>query len=255
MDNKDLLNRFLEYAKIDTQANPDSETIPTAEKEKDMIKLLEKQLNALGIENHVDKYGFLSLRIPSNTSKKVHSIGFLAHCDTAPDASGANVNPQIIENYQGQDVPFKDGEYLSPSRFPELKNIVGKTLICTDGTTLLGSDDKSGVASIMEALKYFVEHPEEEHGEIYGAFTLDEEVGTGVDNFALDNFKPDFAFTVDGGELGELNYETFNAAMLHIKFEGINVHPGSAKGKMINSSEVAIEFHNKLPKYDKPEYT
>lgn len=254
MDNKDLLERFLEYIKIDTQSDPSSNSIPSAQKELDMIKLLQKQLDELKVAYHTDEYGFTSIKIPGNVDG-IPAIGFLAHVDTAPDYNGANVNPQIIENYQGQDISFKNGEIFSPNKFSELNDYIGKTLITTDGTSLLGSDDKSGVAIIMELIKYFVENPEEKHGDIYAAFTLDEEIGTGVDNFDLTYFKPDFAYTIDGGELGELNYETFNAASLQITFNGLNVHPGSAKDKMVNSMEIAQEFHAKLPKYDKPEYT
>lgn len=254
MENKDLLKRFLEYIKIDTQSDPTSETIPSAKKEWDMIKLLEKQLTELKVDYHTDKYGFISAKILGNVTG-VPAIGFLAHVDTAADYNGANVNPQIFENYQGQDIPFKDGEIFSAEKFPELKDYLGKTIITTDGTSLLGGDDKAGVSAIMEVVKYLMENPNEKHGDVYVAFTIDEEIGTGVDNFDLANFKPDFAYTVDGGELGELNYETFNAASLQIDFKGLNVHPGSAKDKMINSMEIAHQFHASLPKYDKPEYT
>ena len=255
MKDEALLQRFLEYVKIDTQSDPSSASIPSTSKELDMIDLLEKQLKELKIKTTREQYGFLVAFIPSNTDKKVPGIGFLAHVDTAPDYSGLEVKPQIFENYQGQDITFADGEVLSSKGFPELKDAINKTLITTDGTTLLGSDDKAGVSVIMEMLKHFVEHPELKHGDIYAAFTLDEEIGTGVDNFDLTHFKPEFAYTVDGGELGELNYETFNAAGLVIEFKGLSVHPGSAKNKMINAMEVGFQFHSMLPRLDRPEYT
>ncbi|MDR1782286.1 MAG: peptidase T [Bacilli bacterium] len=255
MDNENLLNRFIEYTKINTQSNPNSESIPSSPNELDLIKLLEKQLKEWNLDVKVDQYGYLTLLIKANTSKKVPAIGFLAHCDTAPDYSGANVNAQVIKNYQGQDIPFKDGDKLSAEQFKDLNNYLNQTIICTDGTTLLGCDDKGGIAIIMEAIKYFIDNPEIEHGDIYIAFTLDEEVGTGVDHFDLANFKPDFAYTIDGEELGEFNYETFNAAALSITFKGLNVHPGNAKNVMINSMEKALQFHSKLPAFEKPEYT
>lgn len=255
MKDQALLNRFLEYVKIDTQADPSSESIPSAKKELDMIDLLEKQLKELNINTTREKYGFLVALIPSNTDKKVPAIGFLAHVDTAPDYAGKDVKPNIIENYQGEDIKFADGEVLSTKSFPELKDAINKTLITTDGTTLLGSDDKAGVSVIMEMLKHFVDHPELKHGDIYAAFTLDEEIGTGVDNFDLAHFKPEFAYTIDGGELGELNYETFNAAGLVLEIKGLSVHPGSAKNKMINAMEVGFKFHSMLPDLDRPEYT
>jgi tripeptide aminopeptidase len=254
MNKQALLDRFLTYIKINTQSDPHSNTIPSSPHELTLIKLLEKQLDEMKVTYNTDKYGYLSLKIPGNVAD-VPSIGFLAHVDTAPDYNGADVNPQIFDNYQGQDIFFSNGEVFSAKKFKELNNYLNKTIITTDGTSLLGGDDKAGVAIIMELIKYFKEHEELKHGDIYVAFTLDEEIGTGVDNFDLAYFKPDFAYTIDGGEIGELNYETFNAASLDIIFNGLNVHPGSAKNKMINTMELAHEFHAALPKYDKPEYT
>lgn len=255
MDNKQLLNRFLEYVKIDTQSDPNSTSIPTTEKQKDLGKLLMKQLKDLGLEPYQDKYGYISVLLKSNSNKKLAPIGFLSHMDTAPDYNGKNVKPQIIENYQGKKIEFKDGTGYGPKEFTSLNDYKNKTIIATDGTSLLGADDKAGISIIMEMLKYFIDNPDVKHGDVYVAFTLDEEVGTGVDNFELKHFKPDFAYTVDGGPLGELNYETFNAAALEIEFKGLNVHPGSAKNVMRNAMEYANEFHNALPKLDKPEYT
>lgn len=255
MYNDKLLNNFLEYIKIDTQANASSNTIPSNTKELDLINLLEKQLKKLDIKYYRDQYGFISAIIPSNTNKEVASIGFLAHVDTAPDYSGTNVNPQIINDYQGQDIILSNNDVLSPNKFSSLNDSIGHTIVTTDGNTLLGADDKSGVAIIMNVLEYFNDNKDLEHGDIYAAFTLDEEIGTGVDNFDLSYFKPDFAYTIDGGAIGELNYETFNAASLNITFHGLNVHPGSAKDIMINSLELANEFHSHLPKLDRPEYT
>lgn len=255
MDNKALLARFLEYVKIDTQSDPSSKTIPTTEKQKNLGKLLMSQLKAFGLQPYQDEYGYISVLLKSNTDKKLTPIGFLAHMDTAPDYNGKNVKPQIIENYQGEKIKFKDGTGFGPKEFASLNDNKNKTIITTDGTSLLGADDKAGISIIMEMLKYFVENPDIEHGDVYVAFTLDEEVGTGVDNFQLEHFKPDFAYTVDGGALGELNYETFNAAALEIEFKGLNVHPGSAKNVMKNAMEYAHGFHNGLPAIDKPEYT
>lgn len=254
--NNDLLDRFLEYVKIDTQSDPTSDKIPSTTKQLELIELLKGQLKDFNLEPVIDKYGYLSVVLPNNTTRDdIPKIGFLAHVDTSPDYSGRDVKPQIYENYQGQDIVFASNEVFSPKQFNELNDYLNQTIITTDGTTLLGSDDKAGVAIIMEAVKYLMENQDIEHGDIFIAFTLDEEIGTGIDTFDLTNFKPDFAYTIDGGPIGELNYETFNAAGLKITFKGLNVHPGSAYNVMVNSMELAHEFHSRLPYYDKPEYT
>ncbi|MEG0284294.1 MAG: peptidase T [Erysipelotrichales bacterium] len=250
-----MLDRFIGYTKIDTQSDPSSSSIPSTKKQYDMINLLSKQLDALKVEHFIDDKGFLNALIKSNSNKEISKVGFLAHVDTAPDYNGKDVNAQVIENYQGQDIPFKDGGKLSAKQFPELLDYINQTIITTDGTSLLGGDDKAGVSIIMEMIEYFVANPEVEHGDIYIAFTIDEEIGTGVDNFDLSFFKPDFAYTIDGGEIGEFSYETFNAAGLSLNLKGLNVHPGDAKDKMINAMEAAYYFHSLLPALAKPEHT
>lgn len=250
-----MIERFTRYVKIDTQSDPFSKTIPSTMKQKDLGNVLKEELKHLGIDSFEDQYGFISACLPSNTNKKCDKIGFLAHMDTAPDYSGTHVQPQLIRNYQGQAIAFADGDCLTPERFDSLLSYVGKTLITTDGTTLLGGDDKAGIAIIMEALSYLTSHPEVEHGDIYVAFTIDEEIGTGVDHFNSDHFKADYAYTVDGGPLGGFEFETFNGAKCTVNIQGVSVHPGTAKGAMVHAHEVAFELHQMLPQLDKPEHT
>lgn len=252
-----ILNRFLRYVAIDTQSDENSESQPSAAKELDLLKLLCKELNDMGVEATLDEYGYVMGTLPSNIDKKVPAIGFIAHVDTSPDASGANVKPQIIENYDGSDIALKGvpGLYLKPSEFPELLAHKGETIITTDGTTLLGADDKAGVAEIMNAVQYMVEHPEFKHGDIKIGFTPDEEIGRGVVKFDVKRFGADYAYTMDGGEIGELEFENFNAASAKIHIQGRNVHPGYAKDKMKNAILIGMEFNDLLPIGQRPELT
>ena len=252
-----ILDRFLRYVAIDTQSDENSESQPSAAKELDLLKLLCKELNDMGVEATLDEYGYVMGTLPSNIDKKVPAIGFIAHVDTSPDASGANVKPQIIENYDGSDIALKGvpGLYLKPSEFPELLAHKGETIITTDGTTLLGADDKAGVAEIMNAVQYMVEHPEFKHGDIKIGFTPDEEIGRGVVKFDVKRFGADYAYTMDGGEIGELEFENFNAASAKIHIQGRNVHPGYAKDKMKNAIIIGMEVNSLLPVGQRPELT
>lgn len=252
-----ILDRFLRYVAIDTQSDENSESQPSAAKELDLLKLLCKELNDMGVEATLDEYGYVMGTLPSNIDKKVPAIGFIAHVDTSPDASGANVKPQIIENYDGSDIALKGvpGLYLKPSEFPELLAHKGETIITTDGTTLLGADDKAGVAEIMNAVQYMVEHPEFKHGDIKIGFTPDEEIGRGVVKFDVKRFGADYAYTMDGGEIGEIEFENFNAASAKIHIQGRNVHPGYAKDKMKNAILIGMEFNDLLPIGQRPELT
>ena len=252
-----ILDRFLRYVSIETTSDENSESQPSAAREWDLLKLLRDELTALGVEVTLDEYGYVMASIPSNIDKKVPAIGFIAHVDTAPDASGKDIKPQIIENYDGGDIALKGvpGLFLKPSEFPEMLHYKGQTLITTDGTTLLGADDKAGVAEIMNAVQYIVEHPEFKHGPIKIGFTPDEEIGRGVVKFDVARFGADFAYTMDGGEIGELEYENFNAASAKIHIQGCNVHPGYAKGKMRNAIHIATELNGLLPVEQRPEYT
>ena len=252
-----ILDRFLRYVAIDTQSDENSESQPSAAKELDLLKLLCKELNDMGVEATLDEYGYVMGTIPSNIDKKVPVIGFIAHVDTSPDASGKDVKPQIISNYDGGDIELKGmpGLALKPSEFPELLNHKGETLITTDGTTLLGADDKAGVAEIMNAVQYIVEHPEFKHGEIKIGFTPDEEIGRGVVKFDVKRFGADYAYTMDGGEIGELEFENFNAASAKIHIQGRNVHPGYAKDKMKNAIIIGMELNDLLPVGQRPELT
>lgn len=252
-----ILDRFLRYVSIDTQSDENSESQPSAAKELDLLKLLCKELNDMGVAATLDEYGYVMGTIPSNIDKKVPAIGFIAHVDTSPDASGKDVKPQIISNYDGGDIELKGmpGLALKPSEFPELLNHKGETLITTDGTTLLGADDKAGVAEIMNAVQYIVEHPEFKHGEIKIGFTPDEEIGRGVVKFDVKRFGADYAYTMDGGEIGELEFENFNAASAKIHIQGRNVHPGYAKNKMKNAIIIGMELNDLLPVGQRPELT
>ena len=252
-----ILDRFLRYVAVDTKADPESETQPSAARELDLLKMLRDELVAMGVEATLDQWGYVMASIPSNCGKDVPAVGFIAHADTAPDAPGDNVKPQIIENYDGGEIPLKGvpGLSLKPSEFPELLNYKGQTIITTDGTTLLGADDKAGIAEIMNAVQYIVEHPEFKHGDIKIGFTPDEEIGRGVVKFDVEKFGAKYAYTMDGGQIGELEYENFNAAGATIRIQGCNVHPGTAKGKMKNAILIGMELNSLLPVEQKPEYT
>ena len=252
-----ILDRFLRYVAVDTQSDPESETQPSAAKELDLLKMLCEELKAMGLEAELDQYGYVMATIPSNCDKEIPAVGFIAHVDTAPDASGADIKPQIIANYDGSDIPLKgvEGLSLKVSDFPELLDYKGQTIITTDGTTLLGADDKAGVAEIMNAVQYIVEHPEFKHGEIKIGFTPDEEIGRGVIKFDVEKFGARYAYTMDGGAVGELEYENFNAAGATVKIQGRNIHPGYAKGKMLNAILIGMELNALLPVDQRPEYT
>ncbi|MBQ4168935.1 MAG: peptidase T, partial [Bacteroidales bacterium] len=252
-----ILDRFLRYVAVDTQSDENSTSQPSTNKQFVLLEMLRKELMEMGIQATLDQYGYVMAKIPSNCGHDVPKIGFIAHVDTSPDASGTNVKPQIISGYDGGEIPLKgvEGLALKPSEFPELLSHVGETIITTDGTTLLGADDKAGVAEIMDAAQYIAEHPEFKHGEIRIAFTPDEEIGRGVAKFDVEKFDADYGYTMDGGELGELEFENFNAAAATIKIQGRNVHPGYAKGKMLNAIRIAMEFNDMLPADQKPEYT
>ena len=252
-----ILDRFLRYIAIDTQADPNSESQPSAAKELNLSKLLCEELTAMGVQAELDEYGYVMATIPSNCGKDVPAIGFIAHVDTAPDAAGACTNPQIIENYDGSDIALKgvEGLALKVSDFPEMLAYKGQTLITTDGTTLLGADDKAGIVEIMDAVQYIVNHPEFKHGEIKIGFTPDEEIGRGVVKFDVAKFGAKYAYTMDGGAIGELEYENFNAAAATVKIQGRNIHPGYAKGKMLNAILIGMELNALLPVEQRPEYT
>ncbi len=257
---ENILDRFLRYVKIDTQSDENSESTPSTEKQWNLARLLVDELQALGLSDaYVDEYCYVYATLPSNITdgRNVPTIGFIAHMDTSPDFTAENANPQIIENYDGGDIILnkKENIVLSPKDFPELKNYIGQTLITTDGTTLLGADDKAGIAEIMSALEYLVNHPEIKHGTIKVAFTPDEEIGRGTKYFDIKGFGADFAYTLDGGEIGELQFENFNAAEAKLTIHGRNVHPGTAKNQMINSQHVAMELISMLPVSERPEYT
>lgn len=254
---ENILDRFLRYVAFDTQSNEDSESQPSTAKQLDLLSKLCKELQEMGVEATLDEYGYVMGRIPSNIETKVPAVGFIAHVDTAPDASGKDIKPQIIDEYDGGEIALKGvpGLALKPSEFPEMLNYVGQKLVTTDGTTLLGADDKAGVAEIMDAVQYIVTHPEFKHGELRIGFTPDEEIGRGVVKFDVSRFGADYAYTMDGGEVGELEFENFNAASAKIHIQGRNVHPGYAKGKMKNALLIATELNSLLPVEQKPEYT
>ncbi len=252
-----ILDRFFRYVAVDTQSNEESESQPSTAKQLKLLEMLRDELAAMGVEATLDEYGYVMGRIPSNIGGKVPAIGFIAHVDTAPDASGAGIKPQVIKDYDGGDIELKGvpGLALKPSEFPEMLHYIGETLITTDGTTLLGADDKAGVAEIMDAVQYIVEHPGFKHGEIRIGFTPDEEIGRGVVTFDVPRFGAEYAYTMDGGEIGELEFENFNAASAKIHIQGRNVHPGYAKGKMKNAILIGTELNSLLPVEQRPEYT
>lgn len=253
-----LLNRFLTYVKIDTQSDAHSTTVPSTHKQVDFAKILMKDLEDIGMSEieYTESNGFVTATLPANTDKASPVIGYISHMDTA-DFNSENINPQIIEDYDGETIVLneKEGIRLSPKDFPNLKNYIGQTLITTDGTTLLGSDDKSGIVEIFSAMEYLLAHPEIEHGKIRVAFGPDEEIGVGADRFDADHFGADFAYTIDGGPVGELEYESFNAAGAQVLIQGKNVHPGTAKDKMVNALKLAIAFDQSLPENEVPERT
>lgn len=251
-----LIERLTRYAKIDTQSNASSTTCPSTEGQWDLLHVLEKELAEIGLEEiTLDENGYLFASLPSNTDKEIPTIGFLAHVDTATDYTGKNVNPQRIDNYDGSDIQLNENTVMTVKDFPELSNYVGHTLLTTDGTTLLGADDKAGIAIIMTAMEYFIQNPEVKHGKIRVAFTPDEEIGRGPHKFDVEKFAAKFAYTMDGGPLGELQFESFNAAGAKVITNGTSVHPGSAKGKMVNSITIATKFQSHMPVDEVPEKT
>ncbi|MGY3190559.1 peptidase T [Lysinibacillus sp. TE18511] len=251
-----VIERLVRYAKIDTQSDFTSETTPSTQKQFDLLHVLKDELTAIGLTDiTLDENGYLFATLEANTDKDVPTIGFLAHVDTTTDFTGTNVNPQRIDNYDGGDIQLNENLVMSPADFPELKNYVGQTLITTDGTTLLGADDKAGIAEIMTAMEYLVNNPSIKHGKLRVAFTPDEEIGRGPHKFDVAAFGADYAYTMDGGPLGELQYESFNAAGVKVVTTGTSVHPGSAKNKMVNAITMAIAFQNEMPIDAVPEKT
>lgn len=251
-----VVERLIKYAKVYTTSDESSETIPSTKRQFDLANILVEELKSMGLDARVDEHGYVYSELKGNVDNEP-TIGLIAHMDTAPDMSGENVNPRIVENYDGNDIDLSgDGKYiLSTKDFPELKEKVGKTLIVTDGTTLLGSDDKSGIAEILTAVEYFINNPDVKRRNIKIGFTPDEEIGRGADMFDVKNFGADFAFTIDGGDIGGLEYENFNAANAKVTIEGRNVHPCCAKGKMMNSVIYSYELFSMLPVFDRPENT
>lgn len=252
-----LKERFLNYVKFETRSDERSETVPSTPSQYEFAKMLKKELEEIGMENvFINEACFVNGTLPSNTDKDVKTVGFIAHMDTA-DFNASGINPQIVENYSGKDIVLNErlNIVLSADEFPNLKNYIGKTLITTDGTTLLGADDKAGIAEIVEAMKYLRNHPEIKHGNVKVAFGPDEEIGRGADNFNVEEFAADYAYTMDGGPVGELEYESFNAAQAVFEIKGKSVHPGTAKGKMINAGLAAAELAALFPENEVPEKT
>lgn len=258
INKQDIIDRFISYVKIDTQSDPNSESTPSTEKQWDLAKKLKEELQELGLEEvSIDDNAYVMATLPANVTHHVPTIGFVSHFDTTPDFSGTNVNPQIIENYNGKDIVLNEEKniILSPDYFEDLKQYQGQTLITTDGTTLLGADDKAGITEIVEAVKYLKSHPEVKHGKIRICFTPDEEIGRGAHKFDVEKFGAEWAYTMDGSEIGELEYENFNAAGAVVTISGKSVHPGYAKDRMINSMYIAQDFINSLPRLETPEHT
>ncbi len=253
-----LVERFFDYIRYDTQSDEETNMTPSTPGQMVFVKHLKEELEKMGLEEiTLDDNGYLMASLPSNTDKTVPTVGFIAHMDTAPDMSGKHVNPRIVTDYDGNDIVLnqEQGIVLSPADFPELKDYIGQDLIVTDGTTLLGADDKAGIAEIVTAVAYLQAHPEIKHGKIRIAFNPDEEIGKGAHKFDVERFGCEFAYTMDGGEIGELEYENFNAAYAKVTIKGRNVHPGSAKHKMVNSIRVAANFIEMLPRWETPEHT
>ena len=252
-----ILDRFLRYVSTDTQSDPDSQSQPSTRKQLDLLGMLRDELTAMGIEASLDEYGYVMAAIPSNCGDNIPAVGFIAHVDTSPDASGADIKPRIIKDYDGGDILLNPDSGLSirTADFPELKSYAGQTIITADGTTLLGADDKAGVAEIMDAVQYIVSHPEFRHGPIRIGFTPDEEIGRGTIKFDVQKFDAKYAYTMDGGAIGELEYENFNAASATVHIQGRNIHPGYAKGKMLNAILIGMEMNSLLPVEQRPEFT
>ena len=253
-----LVERFFDYISYDTQSDEETNMTPSTPGQMVFVKHLKEELEKMGLEEiTLDDNGYLMASLTSNTDKTVPTVGFIAHMDTAPDMSGKHVNPRIVTDYDGNDIVLnqEQGIVLSPADFPELKDYIGQDLIVTDGTTLLGADDKAGIAEIVTAVAYLQAHPEIKHGKIRIAFNPDEEIGKGAHKFDVERFGCEFAYTMDGGEIGELEYENFNAAYAKVTIKGRNVHPGSAKHKMVNSIRVAANFIEMLPRWETPEHT
>ncbi|MEP0264676.1 peptidase T [Dokdonia sp.] len=253
-----LLNRFISYVTIDTESDPNSDTTPSSAKQWDLARKLAEELEAMGMSDvTIDDNAYIMATLPSNVSHEVPTIGFVAHFDTTPDFTGKDVKPQIIENYDGGDIVLNPAQniVLSPDYFDDLTQYKGQTIVTTDGTTLLGADDKAGITEIMEAMQYLLAHPEIKHGTIRVGFTPDEEIGRGAHKFDVEKFGAAWAYTMDGSQIGELEYENFNAAGAIVTIEGKIVHPGYAKGKMVNSMYIATDYINSLPKLETPEHT
>jgi len=258
IDKQHLINRFISYVTIDTESDPESDTTPSTAKQWDLANKLVEELKAIGLSDvTIDDKAYIMATLPSNVDHDVPTIGFVSHFDTTPDFTGANVKPRIIENYDGKDITLNETEniILSPDYFEDLLLYKGNTLIVTDGTTLLGADDKAGITEIVTAMEYLIQHPEIKHGDIRIGFTPDEEIGRGAHHFDVEKFGADWAYTMDGSQIGELEYENFNAAGAKIHIKGKIVHPGYAKGKMVNSMYIATEFINSLPRLETPEHT
>jgi tripeptide aminopeptidase len=256
--NINVVDRFIKYAKIDTQSDENSDQTPSTLKQFNLAKEIERELIEMGMTDvSLDNNCYLMATLPANSDTNIPTIGFIAHLDTSPDMSGENVRPRIVEQYDGEDILLNEelNIVLSPNDFPELLDYVGEDLIVSDGTTLLGADDKAGIAEIITAMQYFLDHPEIKHGKVRIAFTPDEEIGRGADKFDVQKFDADWGYTVDGGEVGEFEYENFNAASAKVIIRGRNVHPGYAKNKMINALCVANELINMLPANERPEFT
>ncbi len=251
-----IIDRLTRYVKIDTQSDPNSQSTPSTDKQWDLLRLLENELQAFGLSTDIDEYGYLFATLESNVDYEVPTVGFLAHVDTSPDFNATNVQPQIIDNYDGQALQLGEtNRVLNPNVFPELNQVIGHTLMVTDGTSLLGADDKAGVVEIMEGIQYLIEHPEIKHGRIRVGFTPDEEIGRGPHKFDVSRFNADFAYTTDGSQFGELQFESFNAAEATVTCHGVNVHPGSAKNAMVNAISLGQQFNSLLPPSEVPERT
>ncbi|TDI76072.1 MAG: peptidase T [Bacteroidetes bacterium] len=258
IDKQHLINRFISYVTIDTESDPNNETTPSSDKQWDLANILVTELKQIGMEDvTIDGNAYIMATLPANIEENVPVIGFVSHFDTSPDFTGANVNPQLIENYDGGDIILNKAEniVLSPDEFDDLLLYKGQTLITTDGTTLLGADDKAGITEIISAMEYLIDHPEIKHGKIRVGFTPDEEIGRGAHKFDVDKFGAEWAYTMDGSRVGELEYENFNAAGAVVTIKGKIVHPGDAKGKMVNSMYIATDFINSLPRMETPEHT
>lgn len=252
----EIIERFTSYVKVNTQSNEDNNNCPSTPGQLELANMLVKELESIGMQEiSLDENGYVMATLPANTEKQVPVIGFLAHLDTATDFTGAGVNPQIVTDFDGEAIQLNEQMGLSPKDFPFLKNYIGHTLITTDGTTLLGADNKAGIVEIMTAMNYLIQNPQIKHGKIRVAFTPDEEIGRGPHKFNVKAFGASFAYTMDGGPIGELQYESFNAAALKVRFKGTNIHPGTAKDVMVNASKIAMEFHQALPANQAPEFT